>query len=431
MRRLTIIGLALIAAATSQVPAFASDSVTYRVKRGDTLVGLAERYMVPGVSWQTVAKINRVSDPLRLQPNRTLVIPVKLLKYQAVDARLASWRGNVIIGRQPASRDMKISEGARVVTSIGSFATVQLGDGSRITVPSQSSVLFGRIRRILLNGAYDIDVVVEKGRAETSVTKKTNDQDSYRLRTPVAVSAVRGTQFRVVYGGPQGSSLTEVVEGAVGVSSNANPNSVESIPLGFGADVRSDGQISEQQLLPAPKVLASGRVQKEAIAMFSSMPVDGAAKYRIQIASDAGFVEMLAEQTAVQPKIAVENLPNGTLFARMAAVSSNGMTGMDEAFSFSRRLASLSGSAASEDLGAYRFRWLSAGDGSRTYQFQLWAEGATIPTVDEAGLVDPSVVITNIAPGNYFWRVGIVQVDDGKVVENWTALERLIVPVTK
>lgn len=428
MKRAVALWLVIIAMIGAIQPAAAND-IAYRVKRGDTLIDLAERYMVRGDAWREVSRINRIADPNVIQPNRTIRIPLHLLKYQALDGRLASWRGTVTVDGAAPQQGMRIAEGTRVITSPSSFATVQLGDGSRVTIPSQSSVVFGRMRRITLTGALDIDVVVEKGRAETNVSKKSNSDDRYQLRSPIAVSAVRGTVFRIAYAGEGEPSLTEVVEGSVAVASSDRPAAATPVGAGFGAGVSTDGNIATEKLLPAPEPIAPGRAQKEPVASFAAKPIEGAIAYRIQIAEDAGFVGMLAEQRSEQPKLAVTDLPNGTLFARIAAIAPSGLTGSDETFSFQRRLAGLSGSVEGDAPGTYRFRWLGVGEGQRRYQFRLWREGAALPIVDETGLTSDSIAVTDLAPGTYVWRVGLVQIEGGEAIENWTAPEKLVVPV--
>lgn len=52
-------------------PAPASTSVTYRVRQGDTLVAIAHRYRV---TWQSIAKLNHLSDPNKIYPGQVLKI---------------------------------------------------------------------------------------------------------------------------------------------------------------------------------------------------------------------------------------------------------------------------------------------------------------------------------------------------------------------
>ena len=55
-----------------------------------------------------------------------------------------------------------------------------------------------RLRKYLLTGGSDIDLYVEQGRAETAAAPIKDSNSRFRMRTPTAVSAVRGTVFRIL-----------------------------------------------------------------------------------------------------------------------------------------------------------------------------------------------------------------------------------------
>ena len=65
----------------------------------------------------------------------------------------------------------------------------------------------------------------------------------------------------------------------------------------------------------------------------------------------------------------------------------------------------------------------SAGDGARNYRFQLFAGpdvgtgGSKAPTVDQPGLVEPQLTLTDLPPGTYAWRVTAIRFKNGKVTE--------------
>lgn len=49
----------------------AQTTITYTVKKGDTLSGIASRY---GTTYQELAKINGISDPNKIYPGQVLTI---------------------------------------------------------------------------------------------------------------------------------------------------------------------------------------------------------------------------------------------------------------------------------------------------------------------------------------------------------------------
>ena len=237
------------------------------------------------------------------------------------------------------------------------------------------------------------------------------------------MSAVRGTRFRVGYG--PGMSATEVLEGKVGIGSGSEPT--DAITKGFGAAISDSGAIAKEALLPAPNLLRPGKVQVDPEVKLAFEPVTGASQYHIQIAADAAFVETLAETTASGPQAAFTNIPNGAWFVRATVITASGLEGMAQTYTMRRVLTGL-GASAGGDASTMRFRWTGAGDGTRTYHFQMMrGQPTAAPVIDEPGLGPEGLNLTNLAPGIYYWRVGVTRIAADGLVENWTQPEKLTI----
>jgi hypothetical protein len=76
----------------------------------------------------------------------------------------------------------------------------------------------------------------------------------------------------------------------------------------------------------------------------------------------------------------------------------------------------------------YLFGWIPTASDKGFYRFQLSidAEGA-IPMIDEAGLTRPEFIVTDLPPGQYRWRVMSTDIDDGRMLREWSPMERLTV----
>ena len=72
----------------------------------------------------------------------------------------------------------------------------------------------------------------------------------------------------------------------------------------------------------------------------------------------------------------------------------------------------------------YRFRWQVGGEGTRTYRLQLFRDGAEAPLIDEAGLTEQELTVTQLPAGVYNWRVMSRTFAGGRHVEKWSPLER-------
>jgi hypothetical protein len=151
--------------------------------------------------------------------------------------------------------------------------------------------------------------------------------------------------------------------------------------------------------------------------------VPGATAYRLQLSRDAGFVDLFAEATQAAPTADFGALDNGTYFIRLTALDAGGLEGLPADYSFDRDLDVLEPGAApsAEQNGKHRnflFRWSAAGDGVRTFRFQLFSgTEATTPIVDQPGLSEPQLTLTDLPPGAYSWRVSATRFKNGAITE--------------
>jgi hypothetical protein len=116
-------------------------------------------------------------------------------------------RGEVIALSNGGSRELKqgdfIYVNDEIITSNRSFAVLQFEDGAKVTVRPDSTMI---IETYLYNGDGNDEAtlnLVEGGlRVITGAMAKTNPEN-YKVRTPVALMGVRGTEFSVMLCGDQ------------------------------------------------------------------------------------------------------------------------------------------------------------------------------------------------------------------------------------
>lgn len=422
--------LALLGAATARAETAPVDPpVAYMVKPGDTLIGLGRAYLNRPSDYRRVQKANGVTEPRRLRPGSRLAIDPNLLKSTPIAATLSALTGPVQIEtngqRIPGRVGMSLSEGQWIITSPGAFATFELEDASRVTLPSNTRVRIAKLRQTLLNNAPQRVFQLDQGKGTISATPTPTPGARFEVRTPVSVSAVRGTEFRVAAAAD--SAQTEVLKGAVGVGAGEAASDVAPIAAGFGVSASANGVSAPVELLPAPRLGAGGQTQNDALVRFSLEPVKGAASYRLLLARDAGFVDIFAEATTQatsqeKPNADFGQIANGTYFVRLTAIDPGGLEGFPADYSFDRDLDTLDAASPNDTRqGKHRsflFRWSSAGDGVRNYRFQMFAEAdPKTPIVDQPGLTEPRLTLTDLAPGAYTWRVSALRFKDGVMTE--------------
>ncbi|MFN3536963.1 MAG: FecR domain-containing protein, partial [Brevundimonas sp.] len=235
-------------------------TVSYTVVQGDTLIELAEAYLHRPDDYRAVARLNGVTNPRRLRPGSVLRFPVSLLRTEPARARVSNVRGAATVQSGGASRALgqgePLEEGVIIATGANAFVRLVLPDGSHVALPSQSRIRIARLRRVLLTGGHDQQFDVLTGRLEAGA-RRVDPAGRFEIVTPIAVSAVRGTEFRVSYAAAAGQGSTEVLEGSVGVLAQEDALLVQA---GQGAAVGVSGA-ELAPLPPAPRLQDADRPQ--------------------------------------------------------------------------------------------------------------------------------------------------------------------------
>lgn len=116
-------------------------------------------------------------------------------------------RGEVIAMANGGSRELKQGDFVyvkdEILTSARSFAVLQFTDGAKVTVRPDSTLI---IEQYLYAGngedAATLNLVSGGLRVITGAMAKTNPEN-YKVRTPVALMGVRGTEFSIMLCGDE------------------------------------------------------------------------------------------------------------------------------------------------------------------------------------------------------------------------------------
>ncbi|MFP5455697.1 MAG: FecR domain-containing protein [Alphaproteobacteria bacterium] len=344
MRSKLILGLATALAVwaagpvAAQAPA-ADQYFRYTVRPGDTLSALARDYLVSD-DYVSIQKLNAVADPRRLPVGSTLLIPQPLLRIETIAGAITSFRGVATIDGQQVEVGTRVRQGQKLETGPNAFVTVTLPDGSAISLPSQSRIHVSRLRRILLTGSIERRFRLEAGRSRATVTPIRDPNSDFQVTTPLSVSAVRGTDFRVALDESGEKALTEVVGGAVEVGKDAQDEEGVQVPRGYGVVATPAGVEQPVALLPPPGLDAVAQTPTGGV-LITARPVDSARKYRFQLATDIGFQAVFADSTADAPTISFENLASTQFFIRLSAIAENGLEGLPATYALGQRVGTL------------------------------------------------------------------------------------------
>lgn len=315
---------ALLAASPLAAQPAAEPLFRYTVQPNDTLSGLAKAFLVGG-QYQEVQRLNKITDPYHIPIGSILLIPDRLLRTEPVVGKVVSFRGSATIDGRQAALGHEVRQGARVETGANASIAVAMPDGSTIALPSQSRILVDKLRRILLTDALDRNFRLETGRSRSSVIPMKDSDSNFRVTTPLSVAAVRGTEFRVAVDETGQRALTEVVVGTVGVAAGPTPAEVP-VPKGYGAVSTPAGTEPPIALLPAPKLLQLERTGAGVSIVAERM--DGAKGYRIELATDVAFLDIIEEAQTDEPSVSFALSPDATFFVRLTAVAASGLEGL-------------------------------------------------------------------------------------------------------
>lgn len=393
----------------------------YVVEPGDTLIGLASRYMASEQGWRTLQRLNGVADPYRLVPGSRVRIPLSQIPEQAASARVVYVSGAVRANGRPVQVGMTLDEAARIETPAGGSATLELPDRTRITLPPATTVAVNRLRTFARSGLVDTVIRIDQGAAETRVAPAGGGVGRFELHTPMMVTGVRGTQYRV--SADAGGSRSEVLQGRVGVSATrgtrARPapdramTAAASIDAGYGIGVSAGGKLSQPvALLPAPALLPPAETVLGPSFEAAWQPVPGAVGYRVRVARDAALSELVWSGTASgadAARVRVDGLPEGTLYLSVSAIDKHQLTGHDAQAPVSVRLnppAPFTQQPAADAVryaDSVTFEWATV-PGAASYELALAADAAFTrdATVHEAAA---SPATQALAPGRWWWRV--------------------------
>jgi hypothetical protein len=414
-----------LAVVCSCVPALATAQeatkyFTHTAQTGDTLIGLADRYLIDKKNWQSIQNQNKIPNPRRIKPGTEIRIPIALMRSEPATAKVIAVQGPVEATTGALEKGAVVNEGIDIKTGENGFVTLQLADGSTIVVQSKSQVKL-EVARVLANtgGVPSTTVALKSGRVESSVEKRKNQGARFEISTPTSNMGVRGTRFRVSADESGKVSRGEVLEGVVNVASPTPAQKALDLGAGFGSVVEEGKPASAPvALLTAPDLSATPALQERTVLRFKFADVAGATAYRGQVATDSAFSNLLADDVFKSAEAKFANLDDGQYFFRARAIDKLALEGSDAVRAFKLKARPeppfTSEPKNKNKLAAEKveFKWANSVEAG-SYRFQLASNADFSQTIsDERGVVgsafSPSA---SIKPGDYFWRVASVRPD--------------------
>jgi hypothetical protein len=124
-----------------------------------------------------------------------LMLMIMPLALQAQVAQVVAIRGTVLTTQELKQGDL-VEVGQTVVTAQRAFVVLQFKDGARVTVRPNSTMIIEEYSYLEGDDAVELNLVQGGMRVLTGAIAK-SDPEAYKVRTPVALMGVRGTEFSV------------------------------------------------------------------------------------------------------------------------------------------------------------------------------------------------------------------------------------------
>lgn len=428
---LALAALAGLAARGAQAspPVPPGDEVAHIVKEGDTLEGLARDYLAAPRQWQQLQTRNKVADPRRLQPGSVIWIPVRLQPSESATVQFV--QGAVTAQARagdapaPVSPGGKLEEGTALQVGPESFVAVKLADGTVVRVQAQSELQLRQLRRRGRAGSVQSVLEMHKGGVESTVPPSTEPLRRFEIRTPLAVTSVRGTHFSVAMA-DSGQTTASVLNGSVAVQSRRDTDSHPGASLtaptallapGQGLAVATDGTVgTARPLLPPPDTSGMPAMLGDASLLAIDLPTTpGTTRYLAQVAQDEALTQVLRHGSFADGRLRWKALEDGRYYLAVRAVDDAGIAGQPAVQPFTiktRPVAPLHQSPAPGAVvpsGAAELRCTEV-PGVRWYRVQVAADAKfTKPLRDEQRLDECRLPIGALPVGTYFWRMASVQ----------------------
>jgi len=308
----------------------------YTFRPGDSIWNIAKKYTTSVNNWDEIQRINlvRQGHDRKIRPGTRIIIPVSMLKLQPTPALVIALRGDISVIRANGEKEIlttntKLYSGDRIVTMARQSLRIQFADKSELQILPGSEVVLDKISLHNQTGMVDTRIRLNTGSIDTRVEKQGSDSH-YEIRTPSAITSVRGTSFRLSSDAEQ-VSRTEVTGGEVAVSAGVSEKNVKD---GYGIVAEKGKPLPEPvKLLPPPDIIINQPVDMTQ-ATFNWPVLDGARYYHYQLAMDENFNQMIMDATTVKNTIEMDALEVGTYYLRARGIDQYKLEGVDSVKKF-------------------------------------------------------------------------------------------------
>ncbi len=393
----------------------------YEVKKGDSLWTIADQYLIHDSLVRQLQKYNDIANPLILQPGQIIKIPVEWLGNLPSSAKVQAVRGEVEVTSNNQTSKIQVGHEIKandqIVTGEDGSIQIEFSDKSLLQVYSNSSLVFQTMKQSHDGSVINVKIDIEQGRVNVHAIPNKSPGHRMQIESPSAVTAVRGTEFRVGVDTDSHDTVTEVLKGNVVVSAVSRDIVVKNL---YGTKtVKGSKPIKPVKLLQGPEIQPQSTVHSKVMNL-SWKKLDKAKNYRVRVSSNDDFSDVFYDKVVAETQAKdIFFADDGQFYASVRASDENGIEGLDsiaklEVNARPEPPLTISPKDNSSTFDALpEFAWATPLNGIEKLRFQL----SSNPDFNEI-VVDQAFAPTetytlddSLAAGQYYWRVANIDSD--------------------
>ena len=387
----------------------------YEVKQGDSLWTITDQYLIHESYVRRLQKYNNVANPLILQPGQIIKAPVEWLGNLPGSAKVLYVIGTAQVVNNNQKNEItngyELKANDQLITGEDGSLKIEFSDKSLLNVYSNTRMLFKTMKQSHDGSVINVKVDIEKGRVNVFVNPNKEPGHRLEIESPSAVTAVRGTKFRIGVDPKSNDTVTEVLKGEVRVSAQQSTISVKKL---YGTKIEKGNRpIKPVKLLEGPEVQPQDVIETK-VATLQWVQLEGAKSYRVRVSGKEDFSDIFYDKVVSTAQ--AEDIffaEDGDFFASVRAADKNNIEGLDS-------IAKLSVNARPEppliispknDTTSFdvkpKFAWAVPADSVEKLRYQLASdEGFSSVLVDKTFDPNDGLIMEDaLEEGQYYWRV--------------------------
>ena len=302
--------------------------ITVTVESGDTFSEIITRELQTLDAWQEVAEHNKLSAPDSLKPGDVIVIPAEVLRRRNF-ATVVFVKGKALHLSYSLNSQKQVVKGAKtfagdiITTDPQGFVSLTFNGESSVNIQPDSTMRINIIKCVDIEESCEIDLESDNGQLRFDVQSVGfKKPTTFRIKSPFASAAVRGTQFDFDIN--EGNALG-VTEGVVEISFNGSSNNIgkgKGVLAGEGRSINDLIDLLEEPVLRLDQDV--NRISEEDSISWDT--VQGAENYRVAFAADESMTNIVSS-IGGSDNYTVPGLTAGDYFVSARAADSNGLRG--------------------------------------------------------------------------------------------------------